>query len=130
MRLRPHHLLCTQSYSGKGYDEAFVKNMNQIVERLRSEDCTPVDIVFSTDDLCAHCPNMLGKDRCIDNEKVKAYDEGVIRHFHIEEKSYIYQDIIRKIRKEMTPGILKSICGNCCWYPVSACRRVLTGKED
>ncbi len=129
MRLRPHHLLCTQSYSGKGYDDAFVKNMDQLTKKLRTEKSTPVDIVFSTDDLCAHCPNMLGTDLCRDNEKVKAYDEGVIRHFHIEEKTYIYQDITRKIRENMTPEILKDICKNCCWYPISACRRVLSGRE-
>lgn len=130
MRLRPHHLLCTQSYSGKGYDEAFVENMNQLVEKLRAEKSTPVQIVFSTDDLCTKCPNMLGADLCRDNEKVKAYDEAVIRHFHIEEKTYVYQDITRKIRDGMTPEILEDICGNCCWYPISACRRVLTGRQD
>ena len=26
--LRPHHLLCTQGYSGHGYSEAFVEHMN------------------------------------------------------------------------------------------------------
>lgn len=127
MRLRPHHLLCTQSYSGKGYDDAFVKNMNQITERLRKEEHTSIDIVFSTDDLCAHCPNMLGPDQCKDNPKVKAYDAKVIEYFHLEEKTYIYQDITKEIRESMTPEMLRDICGNCGWYPVSACRKVLTG---
>ena len=27
IHLRPHHLLCTQGYSGKGYDENFVAHM-------------------------------------------------------------------------------------------------------
>ncbi|WP_328223074.1 DUF1284 domain-containing protein [Faecalicatena contorta] len=55
--LRPHHLLCTQSYSGKGYDDTFVENMNRITQKLRTEEQTPVDIVFSTDSLCLCCPN-------------------------------------------------------------------------
>lgn len=128
MRLRPHHLLCTQSYSGKGYDDAFVENMNQIVEKLRGEDPVPVEIVFSTDDLCACCPNMLGTDHCKDNEKVKYYDRKVTEYFNIEEKTYIYQDITREIREKMTPEMLCDICGNCEWYPVSACRKVLTNN--
>ena len=33
--LRPHHLLCTQGYSGHGYSEAFVEHMNDIVHQLR-----------------------------------------------------------------------------------------------
>ena len=127
MRLRPHHLLCTQSYSGKGYDSAFVENMDQIVEKLRNEEHTPVEIIFSSDDLCACCPNMEGENLCKDNIKVTSYDKKVTEYFHIEEKNYIYQDITREIREKMTPAILKDICGDCEWYPVSACRQILCG---
>ncbi len=128
MRLRPHHLLCTQSYSGKGYDAAFVDNMNQITRRLRTEKSTPVEVVFSDDDLCACCPNRLENGFCKDNEKVISYDKKVIQYFHIEEKTYIYQELAREIREKMTPEMLASICGDCEWYPISACRRVLCGE--
>ncbi|MFR5373228.1 MAG: hypothetical protein ACLTGJ_07070 [Faecalibacterium prausnitzii] len=33
--LRPHHLLCTQGYSGKGYDNDFVAHMTDVVHQLR-----------------------------------------------------------------------------------------------
>ncbi len=128
LRLRPHHLLCTQAYSGKGYGSEFVKNMNLVTAKLHSEEKTPVEIVFSTDDLCACCPHMLGENLCESNENVNRYDAGVIKHFHIEEKVYIYQDITREIRKKMTPEILKDICGGCSWYPISACRKILAGN--
>lgn len=129
MRLRPHHLLCTQSYSGKGYDDAFVKNMDQITRELRGEMPVPVEIIFSTDILCEHCPNMQGRNLCKDNKKVTSYDKKVTEYFHIEETTYIYQDITRKIRKQMTPEMLEDICGDCQWYPVSSCRKILCGKQ-
>lgn len=129
MRLRPHHLLCTQSYSGKGYNDTFVDNMNLLTARLRSEKSTPIELVFSTDDLCACCPHMLGTDLCEFNENVKRYDAKVIEYFHLKEKTYIYQDITRKIREGMTPEMLEDICGGCSWYHVSACRKVLTGEN-
>ena len=91
MRLRPHHLLCTQGYSGKGYSPEFVKNMDAVVRRLRTEQKTPIELVFSTDDLCSCCPDMLACD--------------------------------------ITPEILEDICGGCSWYPVSACRKNITGKK-
>lgn len=125
MRLRPHHLLCTQSYSGKGYDDAFVQNMNQLVAKLRTEEQTPVEIVFHSDELCSCCPNRTDNNLCKDNQKVTSYDKKVTEYFDIEAKTYIYQDITRKIRENMTPEMLEDICGNCEWYPVSACRRVL-----
>ena len=129
MRLRPHHLLCTQSYSGKGYNDAFVDNMNQITGKLRTEEKTPVEIVFSNDDLCACCPGRMENGLCKDNKKVNSYDKKVIEYFHIEEKTYMYQDITQEIRGKMTSEMLADICGDCEWYPISACRRVLCGAS-
>lgn len=34
VRLRPHHLLCMQTFVGNGYSEAFVENMKQVLARL------------------------------------------------------------------------------------------------
>lgn len=89
MDLRPHHLLCTQGYSGKGYSSEFVENMNQITRKLRSREPVKVRLTCSTDDLCAKCPNMLGTDLCSTNDKVKRFDRKVMEYFHLEEKEYI-----------------------------------------
>lgn len=129
MKLRPHHLLCTQGFTGKGYDEAFVINMTSITNQLRTEKSTVIEIVFLTDDLCGKCPNMLHTDLCKDNDKVKTLDQKVIDYFEIEEKSYIYQDIVREINSRMTEAIMSDICSSCNWYPVSACKsRILNMK--
>ena len=72
--LRPHHLLCTQGYSGHGYSEAFVEHMNDIVHQLREVPGTKIQLTFSTDTLCSCCPNKLGTDLCDTQEKVKRYD--------------------------------------------------------
>ena len=123
MKLRPHHLLCTQGYSGKGYNDSFVQNMTTITDYLRSEENAVVDITFSTDDICTGCPNMLGTDLCKDNEKVKTFDRKVIDYFGIEEKRYNYKDIISKINAQMTEMIMDDICSACSWYPISACKK-------
>ena len=122
IKLRPHHLLCTQGYSGKGYSEEFVENMNQITRELRSGRPVKIQLVFFTDDLCTCCPHKLDEDVCDTNEKVKRFDRKMIEYFHLEEKEYIYQEIVEKIRREITPEILAEICEGCGWYPVSACR--------
>lgn len=71
MKLRPHHLMCTQGYSGKGYSQNFVDNMDYVTNILRNDKNTLIDLVFSTDDICNSCPNMLGVDLCNTNNKVK-----------------------------------------------------------
>lgn len=128
MRLRPHHLLCTQGYSGKGYSNDFVQNMTAITNSLRTDKSVAVDIVFSTDDICEKCPQKLGTDFCSDNCKVKEYDRKVIQYFALEEKRYFYQDLIQEINVQMTEAILSDICATCSWYPVSACKRNILGK--
>lgn len=133
MMLRPHHLLCTQGYSGKGYSDAFVQNMTAITNRLRNEVDVVVNIIFSTDDICAKCPKMIDTGLCKDNDKVESFDKKLIDYFDLEEKSYIYQDIIREIDSKMTETIMEDICSNCCWYPVSACKSKIlanTNKSD
>ncbi|MDR0325336.1 MAG: DUF1284 domain-containing protein [Oscillospiraceae bacterium] len=122
MRLRPHHLLCTQGYSGKGYNSEFVVNMTAITDLLRSGERVTVDIVFSTDDICGKCPNFVKEGVCKDNDKVNRFDKKVMAYFGIEERRYIYNDIIHDINSQMTPSMMDDICSECSWYPVSACK--------
>ena len=86
---RPHHLLCTQGYSGHGYDDAFVEHMNDVVHQLREVPGTRIHLTFSTDTLCSCCPNKLGEDLCDTQEKVKRYDRDRkstrLNSSHIEE---------------------------------------------
>lgn len=128
MKLRPHHLLCTQGYSGRGYNETFVENMTAITTYLRTDpNGARVEIVNSTDDICGKCPRMKGEDLCDNNDKVKRFDAKVAAYFGIEEKTYVYQDIIKEINAKMTSGMMDDICGECEWYPISACRRKILG---
>lgn len=123
IRLRPHHLLCTQGYEGKGYDPAFVRDMDLIVEYLRTVQDAEIELVFCTDDLCRACPNRHDENICRSDNKVLQYDRSVISLFDLKEKKYRYQDLIRQIDAGMTETVLESICGDCEWYSESACRK-------
>ena len=131
MLMRPHHLLCTQGFAGKGYSEDFVRNMTYWVERLRCEKDFRVRIIFSTDDLCRFCPQKKGEGLCADDGKVLSFDRKrkVIEYFQLEEKEYVYQDLIREIDAKMTPEMLEDICGSCSWYQNSLCRRMILGHS-
>ena len=99
------------------------------MDKLRNREGFRVRITFSTDSLCTCCPHKQGEGLCDDDAKVLEYDRKVIEFFHLEEKEYVYQDLIRQIDEKMTPEILNDICGNCSWYPVSACRRKILGES-
>ena len=123
VRLRPHHLLCTQGYSGKGYSDGFVAHMNQVVGYLRNDPNAKLQLVFTTDDICIACPRKLGEDSCKDQAKVKSFDNKLVRYFGLEEgRIYQYRTITEHIDRNMTERKLCDICDGCSWYPISACR--------
>ncbi|WP_373600439.1 DUF1284 domain-containing protein [Paraclostridium bifermentans] len=127
MKLRPHHLMCTQGYSGKGYNEEFIQNMDKVTYELRTNKDCVIELVFSTDDICKACPSMIGVNLCETNEKVKNIDEKVIKYFNLEEKEYNYNDIVNYIKSNITPNMMDDICGKCNWYKMSKCKKVICG---
>lgn len=123
MKLRPHHLLCTQGYSGKGYSPEFVKCMDQVVSQLRGKEPVEIEIVFGTDDLCRACPHKVGENCCESQDKVGHFDSKVVEYFNLQEKKYIYQDLVKYIDSQMTENMMDSICSICSWYPISSCKK-------
>lgn len=77
MRLRPHHLLCIQKFTGHGYDEAFTAHMTKLTAALKQEPETPVTLVRGCDALCARCPNN-EEGACNSLEKVARMDEAAL----------------------------------------------------
>ena len=59
LKLRPHHINCIYFYRGLGYSNEFVKNMDKIVNELKSNDDIKIKFVKSCDDICECCPNKL-----------------------------------------------------------------------
>ena len=130
--LRPHHLLCTQGYSGKGYSDDFVTGMDHVTKRLRDNADAEVEITFSTDSICAACPSRKGEGICRDDEKVLFYDSCVREILDLKEECYSYQELIERLDSYLMEGDgderLRAICGNCRWYPVSACSENILSK--
>ena len=57
IRLRPHHLLCLQTFVGHGYSPEFTAHMTIVQKQLTTDPLTPITLVNGPDDLCGHCPN-------------------------------------------------------------------------
>lgn len=128
MRLRPHHLMCTQGYSNRGYNEEFIENMNKITNILRNKKNVKIDLVFSADDICRFCPEKSKDDLCNSNNKVKSIDEKVIKYFNLEEREYDYKEIVSYIKKNITEEIMEDICSSCQWYKISRCKKVMCNR--
>lgn len=77
MNLRPHHLLCTQKFTGHGYDADFTAHMQSIVSELAENPGTQITVVQGCDELCKMCPNNLN-GACSSLEKVDFMDSAVL----------------------------------------------------
>ena len=58
--LRGHHLICLQFFRGEGYNDEFVRNLE---DTLKSADEHEIDIRNGADDVCVKCP-YLDHARC------------------------------------------------------------------
>ena len=63
LRLRGHHFICLQFFSGQGYSFAYVQNLKSVVERAVVERAA---LVLEADDVCAACPGLAADGTCLD----------------------------------------------------------------
>lgn len=77
MNLRPHHILCTQKFTGHGYNAEFTTHMSSMVSKLTKDRESQIRITPGCDDLCKICPNNI-KNMCTSLEKVSIMDSAVL----------------------------------------------------
>lgn len=125
LKLRPHHLLCTQAYHGMGYSKGFLSNMDEVIRRLRQNPDEQIEIVFSADSICGDCPSKEYEESCKSDEKVFRYDRAVIEILNLSEDTYSYQELISELDEYLSLGKederMKAICGDCAWYHACEC---------
>lgn len=122
--LRPHHLLCLFFYEGKGYSEAFVKNMNEITQTLEHDQGIQILLEEGCDDLCSACPHNIVNEGCRSDQKVRDLDQKVLTIFHLKtNKQYLYQDLTGQIHRELNQTKFETICSECEWYKLGICGR-------
>jgi hypothetical protein len=125
VRLRAHNLLCIQGFVGKGYSPEFVANMTRIVESLDSG--TEVTVLDEPDALCAACPNLADMGCTLGGGNaepgIAAQDREVMRRLGLEAGATVqWGEIVERIRSNIAPGDLDSICGTCPWLSLGHCR--------
>ena len=117
LRLRPHHLLCLQKYTGHGYDDRFTEKMNEVVRFLREEPETAVFLVCGEDDLCKSCPNNTD-GRCSSQEKVSFMDESVLSFCGLKTgQPARIDDLFRNAGSKIIKSeLFIKTCGSCQWF--------------
>ena len=116
--LRAHHSLCIQFFEGKGYNENFIHNMNEIIKALEFSD-PPILITDCCDNICKYCPDRNnGICRC--HQKVNSFDKACIKAYGIDFGDSIKWSDLKKLAYEkiINNKKLYSVCACCQWYDV------------
>ena len=113
--LRGHHLVCLHFFDGEGYDEAFIKNIEDTLRLAEEED---VEISSGADDVCAACLH-LKQGRCMQSDSA---DEAI---HEMDAKALVFlglsvsDKVGWKALQNKVPGIFPQwhslYCTNCDW---------------
>lgn len=139
--LRAHHIFCIQGFRGKGYSEEFVSNMKNVVDHLNKNQDINVKVLDSPDNICLSCPKNIGQSRirrfqagktynnrgfCENEEELNSLDNMILDILDIKSGShYMYSDLLRKIKENLTKEKFEYICGDCKWYSLGYCSESL-----
>lgn len=122
--IRAHHLLCQFGFRGYGYSDAFVANMQHLLDRLRADPATPVVVTDKPDAICAafppdspaHCQEARVADR----------DRAVLSALGVPPGTLLaWGQSVAGVRHAFRPDDLSSLCATCPWLPAGYCREGL-----
>ena len=112
LTLRPHHLLCTEFFEGRGYSDKFTENMYRVISEL--EKNPEIFLAVKSDSICSECPK-----NCISGKSF-SYDMKILEYCKLNENNvFRYSDLKQKVKSEiLEKNLLKEICGDCQWYSI------------
>lgn len=133
LRFRPHHFLCALGYQGKGYSQAFTRNMDAIVAgRLRGPQGAQVEIrvVGATDDICGPCPHRRGPS-CDNQVKIATLDarHAVALRLSIGQ-TLSWGEAQTRMVDHVPPDALSAICAGCQWLEYGMCTAALAALHQ
>lgn len=125
LRLRPHHVLCLQTFRGSGYSREFVSGMKKILAVLKEDAETTLRIVRGCDDICLFCQNRKG-DSCI-SLRPSVFDVLVSGRYDILPENEFTWRTLLSLLPPLSQEMLDECCPNCRW--LSLCRQIVNGEE-
>jgi len=116
--LRGHHLICLHFFNGEGYNETFVRNLNDVLQRTEHEE---IEILNGADEVCRACPHLKG-NKCqyakdADGE-VREMDEVAQELLEVRSNQKVRWQEIRERLVRIFPEWFETYCTGCDWKEV------------
>jgi len=133
IRYRPHHFICSLGFENKGYSDAFIANMADIITgqlRVPSGRDKLIEVTVQADDICAHCPKRRGFG-CTSQSKIDALDTAHAAALGLTDGEQItWGDALERIKTRVSPDDLNRICKGCSWLEHGMCKAAVARLRD
>lgn len=129
--LRPHHVLCSIGWQGRGYSPDFTANMNAIVlGRLRADPATEVVFTDMANSICGPCPSRRGTG-CASNERIAGLDRRHARALGIAPGQRMsWAEAQGRAVARLAPDDLNAVCMGCQWLGLGLCQSALARLQE
>lgn len=118
IRIRAHHILCMHGFQGLGYNKEFTANMAQIIEEIRKNPSSFIEIIVGVDSICENCPHKTSQGICNKESEfnnISDMDSKILQKLDIKEGSILSSSIIQSLAMNLSRQTVNKICGNCSW---------------
>lgn len=133
IRLRPHHVLCSIGFQGRGYSHGFVENMSAIVDgilRAPNGDATLVDLTRDADELCGPCPRRTGSS-CTCGDNIARLDARHAAALGITPGTRLsWGELRERAKASVVPDDLDWLCEGCQWLSLGLCKNALRALSE
>lgn len=114
-KLRGHHLICLNFFSGEGYDDAFIENLRNIIATTEEK---VVEVHDGADAVCEKCPSMQ-MNRCLHSgqadDDIAALDSLALRLLNMSHGQHVRWRDIRDLLPSIFHEWYVSSCSGCDW---------------
>ncbi len=121
VELRGHHLICLNFFTGEGYDEEFVK---RIEDALSSASITVID---TADYLCRACPYLDNGCTFVGEDEIRRMDERALELLDLKVGSEVTWTLVRERLRNAMRVWKEEFCRDCYWLNV--CERSERWRE-
>lgn len=131
IKFRPHHFMCSLGFRGKGYSADFVRNYKKIVNLIKEDESTLIEVAKYMDDVCTVCPNRIDDVVCKTQDKIVGLDK---RHSEVlglkSGKVLSWKQAKDKIKEKMTVEKFHYACQGCNWKVYGVCQESLENLQS
>ena len=111
-KLRGHHLVCLNFFSGEGYSEEFVEVLRRAVSSSR------IEVVSGGDDVCEACPSWENECKAYGEDYIRKIDKLALTLLKLEEGDETSWEEVRERLKIGMNVWRREVCSECDWMKV------------